>query len=157
MKKLVGLFLVVVLSLTSINFAFANEVDTTSKTLGDVAAELNNFVETKYDFKVGSEEYINFLVDVLMFDEDKDLASMEDYEDICFYASEFLIELQRGENIVLSNDAGIEIAELTDTLMQRKLDEVKQEVKQQENADKETEPSQVENHLLSQLALLVCL
>lgn len=143
MKKLVGLFLVVVLSLASINFAFANEVDTTSKTLGDVAAELNSFVETKYDFKVGSEEYAEFLLDVLMFDKDEELASRDDYQDICFYASKFLVELQKGESIILSDEDGIEIAEFTVGLLQKDLETAKQEINLQEKADLEVEPSGV--------------
>lgn len=137
MKKLVGIFMTILLTLMSFNFTFASESYESPKTLADVQAELNNYIEEKYDFKVGSEDYAEYLLDVLMFDKDEELTLKEDYADIRFFASIFLSELDNSENVILTNDGNTDVAILSSSVTNQTLDSLKERIKLQEKEDAE--------------------
>ena len=56
------------------------------------------FEEIGYNIEIGTPEYVEYLTDLLIFEEDEDLKKLSQYENIKIYASEYLTSL---------NDSGL--------------------------------------------------
>ncbi len=131
MRKKLGVIMIsCILAITaSVIPVFAENDTTSSTTLGDVATELNNYIEAKYNFEVGSAEYMEFLVKQLMFDEDQELAERSDYEDLTFYASIYMAESNSPENTVVTEKGdGTKIVSLNDNFNSKSLAAAKLEI-----------------------------
>lgn len=72
--------------------AFAATTD--DATLGSIQEDVMNYLEMNHpDIEFGTQEYIEYISDVVMFDSDKELTELSNYEDIQFYCVEYLHEL----------------------------------------------------------------
>lgn len=107
------LFIIVVMitmvfGLFSNSFAFADadnlmegdSIDTIEVNRVSDAEELleKYFEEIGYNIEIGTPDYVEYLTDLLIFEEDEDLKKLSQYENIKIYASEYLTSL---------NDSGL--------------------------------------------------
>ncbi|CAH0205228.1 hypothetical protein SRABI96_02031 [Peribacillus sp. Bi96] len=123
--------------------ASATEKVRNDYTFGEVETILVDYLNEKgYNLEVGTEEYINFVVEQMNNDSDKELANREDYQLICAYFAEYLhrLTLEETQNYDQGLDNTIDTAtfELSDEVKDTTLGEMKDEI-QQEEAVKELE------------------
>lgn len=62
-----------------------NTVEHISKVLGDYLKSENKSLEE------GTPEYVEYLVDMLMFKEDEEIKKLEEYQDILTYAANYIV------------------------------------------------------------------
>lgn len=73
---------------------YADEKNESHDTIGYMEQELEKyFAERNIQIEVGSDEYIEYLFDLLTFEDDRILAENKHYEQIKIYASEYLSKL----------------------------------------------------------------
>lgn len=94
MKRKLRLILMLGLSLSigipSFAFAVASN-ESVEMTVGDAENELTVYLQKYHpEIQIGSEQYVDFLVDLLMFEDEKMLEKHPQYEEIKIYASEYL-------------------------------------------------------------------
>lgn len=58
------------------------------------------FKRNDMDIQIGSDKYIDYLTELLMFENDENLKRMPQYEDIKIYASEYLSNVNNSQEIV---------------------------------------------------------
>jgi Putative amidase domain len=100
------------------------------KTIGEVESLLlEHFQYSGMFYQIGSEEYVNYLTNLLIENADQDLALRIDYSDIRTYASTYLTELEK--------DAVGTNFELSDEVKAKKIKAIQKENKEKnENAEK---------------------
>lgn len=123
-KRLKKLFIVaLMLLLLPIQIVNANPIQ--DPTFEDIENELfNYFKSNNLNYEKGSEEYVEYLLSILIYNEDKELMQHPNYDNILVYASKYLNEIEgressKGENII-------------DTIEQKPLDEIKKEIKDED-------------------------
>ena len=123
-KRLKKLFIVaLMLLLLPIQIVNANPIQ--DPTFEDIENELfNYFKSNNLNYEEGSEEYVEYLLSILIYNEDKELMQHPNYDNILVYASKYLNEIEgressKGENII-------------DTIEQKPLDEIKKEIKDED-------------------------
>ena len=140
MKRKLRLILMLGLCLSigipSFAFAVASN-ESVEMTVGDAENELTVYLQKYHpEIQIGSEQYVDFLVDLLMFEDEKMLEKHPQYEEIKIYASEYLDQISSGgmvESKTVGN--GDEIKILLDKEKQKKIETVKLEAVQQERLD----------------------
>lgn len=130
MKKIVSLLFMSLLTISifSVN-AFAEKIDESELSISEVEnIVLTHIDENNLNIKLGTVEYIDYLMSVLTFNEDKELSENPYYEQILFYASEYIHQVDES-NILLTDENEIfDINMPYDSTIQ----EVKADIKQDE-------------------------
>lgn len=147
MRRTISIFLLLMVFVSTSIVAFAAEdistVSTDMKTVGNIENELNNYFKSNYpEMTIGSEEYILFLTEQLMFDSDIDLANHNQYNEFLFYASYYLSTINNPylTEVTLLED-GTELTKLKPEIKEKNVDVIKKEVSAQ---DKKNELSGME-------------
>lgn len=157
-KKVISGILISILILTlGTSLVSATECGTRNRneniTLGMLEDELNNYVAEKYpDMVVGSDEYVEFLTNQLMFEIDKELMQKTNYSDLEFYASKYLSELNNPEmidRVILDEETTC--VELNDSARQLTVKEVKEEIESANRIENSTDII-LNEHTISPLA-----
>ncbi|MCB6993889.1 amidase domain-containing protein [bacterium 210820-DFI.6.37] len=131
MKKpvIITLIVTLILSMTSIG-VYANDESEPCETIESIEQEVENYLaEQRPEIEVGSESYIEYLFDLLTFEDDDILAESEYYEQIKIYASEYLSQLNNPDTTEESVANGETIIELTDEEKAKTIDSVIDEAK----------------------------
>ena len=78
------------------HFTDAKKIDGHGEhTVYEISRVLDDYMKSKDNYiRRGTEDYIGYLVDLLMFEDDEDLAALPEYEDILSYASSYVVESQ---------------------------------------------------------------
>lgn len=123
------LILTLVISMSSIG-AYATSNSQSEPTIEFIEEELENYLnEYKPDIEIGSEAYIEYLFDLLTFEDDPIIAENEYYEDIKIYASEYLSQLNNPEAINMKNNGETVIVELNNGVKEKTIGDIINEAK----------------------------
>lgn len=83
--------------------ANANMEDTTADNqvrMIDIENQIIDYLaEYHPDITFGSQEFVEYAVNVLMFNDDSNLAALNNYDDIRFYFSEYLYQLDQAQSV----------------------------------------------------------
>lgn len=112
--------------------AFAATTD--DATLGSIQEDVMNYLEMNHpDIEFGTQEYIEYISDVVMFDSDKELTELSNYEDIQFYCAEYLHELDEQQ---LNGDLKGDVPFIpSDDFSKRTIAEIQKEVEEKAKID----------------------
>lgn len=155
MKKTCSLMIALVLmcsvfiSMKSSNYASAEiyyepgTVEYTSKVLDDYLKEKG------LNIKKGTCEYVAYLNDLLMFEEDEELKKLPEYEDIKVYAANYVVEIDslpvipsEDEDVTVVKKARSKSAEIPESMRNKTIKQlVEESQKEDEEAEKEIENS----------------
>lgn len=144
MKKTMVILITSIFVVSSFTmFVFAEENETTVqsnveienlkvKTVSDAEKVLEYyFKQNNISIETGSSEYVDYLTDLLMFENDEDLKKLPQYEDIKIYASEYLSNLNNADAVV-EKDKKIY---LNVSEQHKTIDLIKQEAKEEMSLD----------------------
>ena len=111
--------------------AFAATTD--DATLGSIQEDVMNYLEMNHpDIEFGTQEYIEYISDVVMFDSDKELTELSNYEDIQFYCAEYLHELDEQQIKGMIPFVGFKPSREFES---KTIEEIKNEVREKEKLD----------------------
>ena len=117
-----------------------DEIQDTQVRMIDIENELREYLaEYHSDMVFGSYEFIEYASDVLMFNEDKQLAKINNYNDIRYYLGEYFYQLDKNH---ASIDNSVEritdyIFELSDELKMKTINDIKDDVERKEQTDEQ--------------------
>lgn len=118
------------LSIFSIN-AFADNIDESEVKLSDIESiVLKHIEDNNLDIEMGTNEYVDYLMSVLIYDEDRKLTKNPYYEQILFYASEYIHQLDQSNDIVTEENENDTID--IDIPYESTIEKLKAEIKQEE-------------------------
>lgn len=85
------LLILMMLFMLPVSKVNAAQVQVKTRTLGEIQNEIEKYLESIHsNIKVGTQEYLEYLSEQLMVGEDTQLATRNDYEDICTYAAKYI-------------------------------------------------------------------
>lgn len=116
-KKLFSLILTIILISSLPATINAQQSDSDEATLGDFRDMLeNHFIEANISITEGTQEYYDYAINQLMYDEDETLKQHPYYEEIMDYLSLYVVEYQ--QNLRISDDVNATIEmNLTDEII----------------------------------------
>lgn len=132
MKKRLKNFFIVALTILLLPIQIVNATPIQDNpTFEDIENELfDYFKSNNLYYEKDSEEYVDYLLSILMYNEDDKLMQHPNYDNILVYASKYLNEIEGRESS--------EIEYIIDTLEEKPLDEIKEEIKENDlNIDNE--------------------
>lgn len=96
-----------------------------SITIGDIEAKLKEYLDNNYpEMLFGSQEFIEYSMDVLMEDADKKLAMLDNYDDVKYYLGEYLYQLDKYQ--ATGNEAK-DVFNLSNSYKLKSIDEIQKE------------------------------
>lgn len=126
-RKLVAFVLVVMMSMSFSVSAFASEKDIT---LGSIEQELITYMEEYHpDIVFGTADFVSYMMGVLVEDADETLAAFPNYEEIRYYAGEYMYEL---EEYQIKATGGFDIFIPSEFFRDTTLAERKEEIRQRD-------------------------
>lgn len=103
-------------------------------TVSDAEAMISAYFKSNnINIEIGSEEYIEYLTDLLMFETDEELKKLDQYEDFKIYASEYLSELNNPSSVVETDDCIL----LNSVEQRKKIDTIKIEAEKEDSVNSE--------------------
>lgn len=98
-KEIIVIAVVSFLSVGLVNYfnsgnnSYPVVADKSNPTVEQIHGVFNKYLADKnLKLKPGSPEYIRYLSDILIFDNDKDIKKLPEYDDILIYASNYIVE-----------------------------------------------------------------
>lgn len=129
---IVVLVLTLVISMSSI-CAYASSSSGNELTVGAVEQEVEKYLrENKPEIELGSEAYIEYLVDLLTYEDDPIIAENQYYDEIKIYASEYLSQLNEPNSINVESNKAELIVELNSDIKEKTIEDVILEAKAEE-------------------------
>lgn len=96
-----------------------------SITIGDIEEELKEYLDNNYpEMLFGSQEFIEYSMDVLMEDADKKLAMLDNYDNVKYYLGEYLYQLDKYQ--ATGNEAK-DVFNLSNSYKSKSIDEIQKE------------------------------
>lgn len=107
-----------------------------SPTIGSVEDDFVAYLDENHpDLMFGTSEFVDYLVNILMCDSDSRLASLPNYDDIRFYAGEYLYQMDLWQAVKSEDDDSL--FTLSESYKEKTLDEIKVEASEQQVADEQ--------------------
>ena len=105
--------------------SYDNSLEVKSVTISDIEEELKEYLDNHYpNMLFGSQEFIEYSMDVLMEDEDKELAMLDNYNDVKYYLGEYLYQL---DNYQATGNEVKDVFNLSSSYKSKSIDEIKKE------------------------------
>lgn len=135
LKKIVATAVALIMIMCGTAIGFADVVDNNISaksqvvTIGDMEKELvSYFEENDYDITLGSKEYIEYLFNLLTFEDEELRSQNSNYENIKIYASEYLSQSGKDETTVtMKNSDNEKVWLLTKDAKSKTIEDVKAE------------------------------
>ncbi|MBS4188949.1 amidase domain-containing protein [Bacillus sp. FJAT-49705] len=134
-KVLVFLFSILLYSTFSVGQVSANEVVSKLEneyTIGEIQEILfDYFQENDINYELGSSEFLEYLISVLIEDKDEELAKHPKYDLILFYASEYVHEVEKQQSELIASEEEIKEIDLSQ-LQNKSVGDIKKEIASEE-------------------------
>ncbi|NRG47739.1 amidase domain-containing protein [Bacillus sp. CRN 9] len=132
MKKIVFLLFALLFALSIFSLTtFAEEIDESKVKISDIENIVFKHIEdNNLNIEKATNEYVDYLMSVLIYDEDLKLTENPYYDQILFYASEYIHQLDQSSDIV-TEESENDIFDI-DIPYESSIEEVKAEIKQEE-------------------------